>query len=94
MNKRLRKHAASLPPGALVRVVWIDADNGPGTWCTAEEALDHPPSVVVTTGHVVGVRNGLFVVASDRAGDALHSVGRIPLTWLTHINVIEEPFHG
>jgi hypothetical protein len=88
MNQRLRRTAERLAPGALVRVSWVDADGGSGGWCTPEEALEAPPTVVTSTGVVVGYRHGLLVLAGDTDGENIHSVGRIPVAWLLTIEVI------
>lgn len=88
MSKELRRAAAQLPPGTLVRVTWIDADQGLDTWCTPEEALSEPPTTVTSFGVVVGVRNGLLVIAGDSDGESINQVGRIPTRWLKSIDVV------
>jgi hypothetical protein len=87
MNQRPRKQARSLPPGALVRVVWIDADADTG-WTTLADALSRPPSTVETVGWVVGHTDIYLVVAADRHGDHVNAVGRIPHWWVTDIEVL------
>jgi hypothetical protein len=91
VNSGPRRAAKKAPVGALVRVMWLDADGGSGlTWSDASTELGESPTVIESVGWKVGINATYLVLCSDRYGRTIGGITRIPRSWIVTFAIIEE----